>query len=59
MYLSPDQMVGLMVDDLPGLPEKNVVVDRVFNHLLESPVERGLPGVLENLLSRSQIVKPT
>ncbi|XP_051994237.1 uncharacterized protein mslnb isoform X31 [Xyrauchen texanus] len=54
--LSPDQMVGLMVDDLPGLPEKNVVINRVFDHLLESPVERGLPGVLENLLSRSQMI---
>ncbi|XP_051551587.1 uncharacterized protein LOC127439394, partial [Myxocyprinus asiaticus] len=56
VYLSPGQMVGLMVDELPGLPEKDAVINRVFNHLLESPVERRLPEVLENLLSRSQMV---
>ncbi len=48
-----------MVEDLPGLPEKEVVINRVFDHLLESPVERGLPDVLQNLLLISQTVKPT
>ncbi|XP_039511539.1 uncharacterized protein mslnb isoform X1 [Pimephales promelas] len=54
VYLSPVQMVGLMVEDLPGLPQKEVIIDRVFDHLLESPVDRGLPGVLQNLLLLSQ-----
>ncbi|XP_056111002.1 uncharacterized protein LOC130088309 [Rhinichthys klamathensis goyatoka] len=50
VYLSPGQMVGLMVEDLPGLPQKEVIINRVFDHLLESPVDRGLPGVLQSLL---------
>ncbi|XP_077093936.1 uncharacterized protein LOC143746088 [Siphateles boraxobius] len=47
--LSPAQMVGLMVVDLPGLPQKEVIINRVFDHLLVSPVDRGLPDVLQNL----------
>ncbi|XP_048051535.1 uncharacterized protein mslnb isoform X2 [Megalobrama amblycephala] len=54
VYLSPAQMVDLMVEDLPGLPQKEVIISGVFDHLLVSPVDRGLPGVLENLLSFSQ-----
>ncbi|XDV17109.1 hypothetical protein PO909_016533, partial [Leuciscus waleckii] len=50
VYLSPVQMVGLMVVDLPGLPQKEVIINRVFDHLLVSPVDRGLPDVLQNLL---------
>jgi len=46
-----------MVEDLPGLPQKEVIIERVFDHLLESPVDRGLPGVLQNLLLLSQTVK--
>ncbi|XP_051764545.1 uncharacterized protein mslnb isoform X3 [Ctenopharyngodon idella] len=49
VYLSPAQMVALMVEDLPGLPQKEVVINRVFNHLLVSPVDRELPKVLELL----------
>ncbi|XP_026146566.1 uncharacterized protein mslnb [Carassius auratus] len=47
--LTPEQMVSLMVEDLPGLPVKDVVISRVFDHLLLSPVERRLPDVLELL----------
>ncbi|XP_077101801.1 uncharacterized protein LOC143753360 [Siphateles boraxobius] len=47
--LSPVQMVGLMVNGLPGL-QQNDVINRVFDHLLQSPVDRGLPDVLQNLL---------
>ncbi|XP_073670562.1 uncharacterized protein mslnb isoform X2 [Paramisgurnus dabryanus] len=53
-YLSADQMVELMVDDLPELTEKDLIINEVFDYLLESPVERGLPDVLEILLIRSQ-----
>jgi len=55
--LSPEQVVGLMVEDLPGLPEKEVVINRVFDHLLESPVERGLPDVLDLLYIFSTTVR--
>uniref|UniRef100_A0A9J7Y4Y7 Uncharacterized protein n=1 Tax=Cyprinus carpio carpio TaxID=630221 RepID=A0A9J7Y4Y7_CYPCA len=51
--LTPKQVAGLMVEDLPGLPPKDVVITRVFDHLLVSPVERGLPDVLELLYSFS------
>ncbi|XP_050950981.1 uncharacterized protein mslnb isoform X2 [Labeo rohita] len=46
--LTPKQMVGLIVNSQPGVPQ-NVVINRVFDHLLVSPVERGLPDVLELL----------
>ncbi|XDV17114.1 hypothetical protein PO909_016533 [Leuciscus waleckii] len=46
--LSPVQMVGLMVNGLPDL-QQNDVINRVFDHLLVSPVDRGLPKVLELL----------
>lgn len=45
-----------MADNLPGLPEKEVIINRVFDHLLVSPVKRGLPDVLQNLLLISQMV---
>ncbi|XP_016367349.1 uncharacterized protein LOC107707763 [Sinocyclocheilus rhinocerous] len=41
-------MVGLIVNTQPGVPQ-NVVINTVFDHLLVSPVERGLPDVLELL----------
>ncbi|XP_056627073.1 uncharacterized protein mslnb isoform X2 [Triplophysa dalaica] len=53
VYLSPVQKVDLMVDDLPGLPEKNEIINKVFDHLLESPVERHLPKVLQRLFASS------
>ncbi|XP_058624444.1 uncharacterized protein LOC131535927 [Onychostoma macrolepis] len=53
--LTPKQVAGLMADNLPGLPEKEVIINRVFDHLLVSPVERGLPDVLQNLLLISQM----
>ncbi|XP_026121057.1 uncharacterized protein LOC113100649 [Carassius auratus] len=52
--LTPKQVAGLLVEELPGLPEKKVVINTVFDHLFVSPVERGLPDVLQNLLSISQ-----
>lgn len=57
--LTPKQVAGLMADNLPGLPEKEVIINTVFDHLLESPVKRGLPDVLQNLLIISQKVKFT
>ncbi|XP_026121056.1 uncharacterized protein LOC113100648 [Carassius auratus] len=53
--LTPKQVAGLLVEELPGLPEKKVVINTVFDHLFVSPVERGLPDVLQNLLSISQM----
>ncbi|XP_050950914.1 uncharacterized protein mslnb isoform X1 [Labeo rohita] len=53
--LTPKQVAGLMAENLPGLPEKEVIINRVFDHLLVSPVERGLPDVLQNLLLISQM----
>ncbi|RXN36571.1 hypothetical protein ROHU_002840 [Labeo rohita] len=53
--LTPTQVAGLMAENLPGLPEKEVIINRVFDHLLVSPVERGLPDVLQNLLLISQM----
>ncbi|XP_057188180.1 uncharacterized protein mslnb [Triplophysa rosa] len=55
VYLSPVQKVDLMVDDLPDLPEKTVTVNEVFDHLLESPVERRLPEVLQLLFASSKV----
>ncbi|XP_043108750.1 uncharacterized protein mslnb isoform X2 [Puntigrus tetrazona] len=49
-YLTAEQVVGLMVEDLPHLPEKEVIINTVFDHLLVSPEESGLPDVLQNLL---------
>ncbi|KAL0201984.1 hypothetical protein M9458_000235, partial [Cirrhinus mrigala] len=53
--LTPKQVAGLMTDNLPGLPEKENIINRVFDHLLVSPVERRLPDVLQNLLLISQM----
>ncbi|XP_073716201.1 uncharacterized protein mslnb isoform X2 [Misgurnus anguillicaudatus] len=53
-YLSANQKVELMVDDLPELTEKDLIINEVFDYLLVSPVERGLPDVLQILLIRSQ-----
>ncbi|XP_067298496.1 uncharacterized protein mslnb [Pseudorasbora parva] len=54
VYLSSVQKVELMVVDLPGLPQKEVIINSVFDHLLVSPVDRGLPDVLNNLILISQ-----
>ncbi|XP_016116112.1 uncharacterized protein [Sinocyclocheilus grahami] len=47
--LTPEQMVELMVEDLPGLPPKDVIFNRVFDHLLVPPVKQRFPDVLELL----------
>ncbi|XP_073764525.1 uncharacterized protein mslnb isoform X2 [Danio rerio] len=47
--LSPGQMADLMAEGLPGLPQ-SVVITTLFDYLLVSPEERGLPAVLQDLL---------
>ncbi|XP_062398451.1 uncharacterized protein mslnb isoform X2 [Sardina pilchardus] len=51
--LSPRQMAELMVVPLPRLPPKQEVVDLVFDHLLEDPIGRALPEVLEHVVELS------
>lgn len=47
--LSPNQTAELLLLPLPAPPEKDVVVDRVFDFLLESPEDRKLSEVLSSL----------
>ncbi|KAL1281634.1 hypothetical protein QQF64_000437 [Cirrhinus molitorella] len=53
--LTPKQVAGLMAENIPGLPEKDIIINKVFNHLLVSPADRGLRDVLQNLLFISQM----
>ncbi|XP_039670200.1 uncharacterized protein LOC120567316 [Perca fluviatilis] len=48
--LSPSQIADLLILPLPTPPEKDVVIDRVFDFLLESPEYMKLPEVLSSLL---------
>ncbi|KAA8595275.1 hypothetical protein FQN60_012410, partial [Etheostoma spectabile] len=47
--LSPSQIADLLILPLPTPPEKDVVIDRVFDFLLESPQYKKLPDILSSL----------
>lgn len=48
--LYPRQTAELIVEDLPGLPEKSEIINVVFSYILISPEERGLLEMLEHLI---------
>ncbi|XP_036949254.1 uncharacterized protein LOC119016969 [Acanthopagrus latus] len=48
--LTPDQTAEMLLLPLPAPPEKHVVIDRVFDFLLESPEERNFASVLHSLV---------
>ncbi|XP_067115078.1 uncharacterized protein mslnb [Osmerus mordax] len=52
--LSPHQTAELLLLPLPVPPEKDDVINRVFDFLTESPEERKLPEVLLHLVNMSQ-----
>ncbi|XP_031417806.2 uncharacterized protein LOC116219045 [Clupea harengus] len=52
--LSPKQTAELMVLPLPHPQGKDEVINRVLDHLLESPVERNLPEVLIHVIVLSR-----
>ncbi|XP_034747407.1 uncharacterized protein LOC117956442 [Etheostoma cragini] len=47
--LSPSQIADLLILPLPTPPEKDVVIERVFDFLLESPQYKKLPDILSSL----------
>ncbi|TNM85313.1 hypothetical protein fugu_007584 [Takifugu bimaculatus] len=49
-HLSPNQTAELLLLPLPAPPEKDVIIDRVFEFLLESPEDRRLSEVLSSLV---------
>lgn len=53
--LTPKQTAELLLVDLPVPLEKNVVIDRVFDFLLESPED--LQEVLPYLVEQAERVK--
>lgn len=57
LYLSPEQLVGLMFDDVPGLPEKSVVINSVFDHLTVSPQKERIVSTLPIMVESSKTVK--
>ncbi|XP_010776356.1 uncharacterized protein [Notothenia coriiceps] len=56
--LSPKQIAGMLLSPLPTPPEKDVVIDRVFDFLFESPEDARLPEVLHELLYLINKVNP-
>ncbi|KAK1886019.1 Mesothelin-like protein [Dissostichus eleginoides] len=56
--LSPKQIAGMLLLPLPTPPEKDVVIDRVFDFLFESPEDARLPEVLHELLYLIDKVNP-
>lgn len=57
LYLSPEQLVGLMFDDVPGLPEKSVVISAVFDHLTASPQRERIVSTLPIMVESSKMVR--
>ncbi|XP_076135689.1 uncharacterized protein LOC143118533 [Alosa pseudoharengus] len=47
--LSPEQTAELMVLATPGLPDRQQVINSVFDYLLAAPMQNGLPQVLQSL----------
>lgn len=54
--LSPKQTAELLLLPLPTPPEKDVVIDRVFDFLLEAPEDRRLSEVLSSLIQLAREV---
>ena len=54
--LTPDQTAEMLLLPLPAPPEKHVVIDRVFDFLLESPEERNFASVLHSLVKLTKKV---
>lgn len=54
--LTPDQTAEMLLLPLPAPPEKHVVIDRVFDFLLESPEERNFAAVLHSLVKLAKKV---
>ena len=54
--MSPHQTAELLLLPLPVPPEKDDVINRVFDFLTESPEERKLPEVLLHLVKIAQEV---
>eukprot|EP00066_Takifugu_rubripes_P021872 XP_011611138.1 PREDICTED: uncharacterized protein LOC101074515 [Takifugu rubripes] len=57
-HLSPNQTAELLLLPLPAPPEKDVIIDRVFEFLLESPEDRRLSEVLSSLVRLAREVEP-
>lgn len=55
--LSPRQIAEMLLLPLPTPPEKDVVINQIFDFLLESPRERGLLEVLGELAYLAHGVK--
>ncbi|KAG7492035.1 hypothetical protein MATL_G00009900 [Megalops atlanticus] len=51
--LSPKQTAELVVLSLPGPPQKNLIINTVFDYLLESPEERNVMEFLHYLVMLS------
>ncbi|XP_076144404.1 uncharacterized protein LOC143126819 [Alosa pseudoharengus] len=51
--LSPGQVAELMVAPLPGLSDKEVVINTVFDYLAAAPADNKLPEVLQSLVTLS------
>ncbi|XP_042559358.1 uncharacterized protein LOC116219041 [Clupea harengus] len=54
--LTPQQTAELMVLNVPGLPDREQLINSVFDYLLTSPVENRLPQVLESVASLAATV---
>lgn len=54
--LSPNQTAQLLLLPLPTPPEKDVVINRVFDFLFESPEDRRLSEVLSSLVQLAREV---
>lgn len=57
LSLSPEQLVGLMFDDVPGLPEKSVIINAVFDHLIAYPQQLRIESTLQYLVQSPKTVK--
>lgn len=50
VVLSPKQTAELIVEDFAGLPEKSIIINMIFDHILVSPEDRGLLEMLGYLI---------
>ncbi|XP_047434913.1 uncharacterized protein LOC125004395 [Mugil cephalus] len=57
--LTPNQIAEMLLLPLPAPPEKDVVIDSVFDFLTEPPALRYLPEVLYSLVQLAKEVSPS
>jgi len=57
--LTPRQTAELIVEDFAGLPEKSIIINMVFDHILVSPEDRGLLEMLRYLITLAGEVRPS